>query len=111
MTTPDGELVFCALASIPALGNALAISAEGDAVLRIEVAPQSVADLTAVLQRLRLRTFYVALIGKPKVTHASEERTPTPGRRKPRDPQPPDKDRPRRAGRPKPPRGGALPNR
>lgn len=67
--TPPGDVVFVALASIPALGNAFVVSGDGDATLRLEIAPESVAELMPVLQQLHNRTFYVALVkvqkGKP----------------------------------------------
>lgn len=67
MNVPEGDIVFATLASLPTTGNTLTFSGDGDAVLRLEISPGTVAELTAVLTSLRLRTFYVVLLAKPKV--------------------------------------------
>jgi hypothetical protein len=72
---PDmADTVFCALAHLPDLGAAFALNGEGEALLRLSLDPASVAGLTDVLQALRNRTFYVALVATPKgARHARED--------------------------------------
>jgi len=64
--TPEGQLVFCALASLPDTGIAFAINGDGEAILRLTLDPSATGGLTEILQALRQRTFYVALVAKPK---------------------------------------------
>ena len=78
--TPEGQLVFCALAHLPDLGAAFALNGEGEALLRLSLDPASVAGLTDVLQALRHRTFYVALVAKPEEGTMPVKRTRGPER-------------------------------
>jgi hypothetical protein len=77
--TPDGEVLWCDVASLPALGNSLVISGDGDATIRIEVPPTAVAELAPLFHKLRNRTFFVAIIAKGKAhDHGTQAGVPVP---------------------------------
>lgn len=71
--TPAGDVLLAVVAALPDLGNALTMTADGDAVVRLQVPPQFASKVAQVVQQLRMRTFYLCIVAKPHAQKRAPE--------------------------------------